>query len=194
MDQQLISLARAVKRRRRAPGATLWLFTDAARQPDVLAIIARLPRDVCGVVFRHDGAADRADLALRVAALCRARRLPLVVAGDWRLAAACRAGLHLRGGVRPRTGYRGGVTTASAHDPAQRRAAIRARVTMIFVSPAFATASHAGQRALGSCRWAALARDHATPMLALGGINGGTGRRIGRHGAGFGVIEALSSL
>jgi thiamine-phosphate pyrophosphorylase len=197
MDQHLISLARAVKRRQRARHATLWLFTDAQRQPNLLAVIASLPRGICGVVFRHDDAPDRAALAQRVARMCRERRISLVVAGDWRLAAALGAGLHLRGGLRPRCQYRGGVTTASAHDRAGIRAAARAGAGLVFISPAFSTASHPGTPALGAVRWSALAQHggkgiRRAAMLALGGVTGTNGLRLSQVCAGFGAIDALS--
>ena len=69
----------------------LWLFTDMVRLPDPFAAVSRLPRGA-GVVLRDDRDADR------LARLCRARGLALVVAGDARLAARLGAGLHLRDG------------------------------------------------------------------------------------------------
>ncbi|MCW8308228.1 thiamine phosphate synthase [Acidiphilium sp. PA] len=193
MDQHLISLARAVKRRRRARHPTLWLFTDERRQPDLLATIAALPRGISGVVFRHDGAPGRPALARQVAALCRSRRITLVIAGDWRLAAALGAGVHLRGGVPPQSRYRGTVNTASAHDRGQMIAARRADASLLFLSPACATRSHQGASALGPVRWAALAHRCRVPVLALGGITGAVGRHFRAGCAGFGAIDALSS-
>jgi thiamine-phosphate pyrophosphorylase len=192
MDQQLISLARAVKRRHRAAHPTLWLFTEADCHPDLAALITRLPRDIAGVVFRHDGEPNRAGLAHRIARICSTRRIMLVLAGDWRLAAACRAGLHLRGGTALRTTYRGAITTASVHDRAELVVARRTRVDLIFISPAFATSSHPGAPALGPVRWAALARHSGLPAIALGGITGRNLRRMGRHCAGAGAIGAMT--
>src|SRR5580692_5856621 len=101
MDDRLIAWARAVKSRGGASrGPVLWLFTDERRLPDPLAAVARLPAGA-GVVFRHDADPRRAELGRALAKLCRRRRLVLAVAGDWRLAVALRAGLHLRGGRRP---------------------------------------------------------------------------------------------
>ncbi|WP_333489954.1 thiamine phosphate synthase [Acidocella sp. MX-AZ03] len=100
MDSRLIAWGRAVKRRDpQAQIPPLWFFTDAQRTPDPLAVIARLPLGLCGVVLRHDQDPDRARLARRVAKICRARRLALIIAGDARLAASLKAGLHLRGGA-----------------------------------------------------------------------------------------------
>ena len=103
MDAELLAWARAAASRgrgRRAP-PPLWLFTDQKRLPDPCAAVARLPKGLCGVVLRHDADPERTTLGRRLAAICRQRRLVLVVAGDWRLAASLRAGLHLRGGNWP---------------------------------------------------------------------------------------------
>jgi thiamine-phosphate pyrophosphorylase len=152
MDERLVAWARAVKARQAkiSPGRALpvlWLFTDEVRLPDPSDAVARLPRGLCGVVLRHDGVADRAALARRLARLCRARRNLLVVAGDWRLAVALRAGVHLRGGRRQPMS-RCLVNTASAHGVAELVAARRAGVALVFLSPAFATLSHPGAAGL----------------------------------------------
>jgi thiamine-phosphate pyrophosphorylase len=185
MDAKLVGWARAVKqRRRRRKLPVLWLFTDAQRLPDPLAAVARLPKGVAGVVLRHGGVA----LALRVAALCRERRLALVVAGDARLAARCGAGVHLRGG---RTGLvkARGLVTSSAHNRVELRRARRAGANIVFLSPAFATDSHPGAPALGAARWAKLAG--AEGAYALGGVDGKTVRALGRRALGVGAIGAM---
>jgi thiamine-phosphate pyrophosphorylase len=183
MDTAIIAWARAVKRRQGPP--PLWLFTDSTRLPDPLPVIAALPRGLCGVVFRHDGAPDRGALGRKVAALCWARRLKLVVAGDDRLAAALKAGRHLRGG----RGHKHGLTTASAHSIVEVVRARRAGAEIIFISPAFPTASHPGAKALGACRWRLLAA-RAAPALAfaLGGVDAQRLRGLGRACAGAGGI------
>ncbi len=178
--------------------AVLWLFTDARRLPDPLAAVARLPGRLCGVVFRHDGdpgcsELGRAELGRALALLCRARGLPLVVAGDWRLAAALRAGLHLRGGRKPAHAPRWrGLVTSSAHGAAEIRRARQAGARVVFLSPAFATASHPGAEPLGPARWGRLAGRGGHSAAALGGIDGETIRRLPRRiCAGAGAIGAL---
>jgi len=173
----------------------LWLFTDAARLPDPVPAIARLPAG-CGVVFRHDGVPGRAALAARVARLCRARGLVLVVAGDPRLAAAVGAGLHLRGGRAARHWRRawlrqGRPVTSSAHGRAELARAARAGADAAFLSPLFPTNSHPGAPPLGPVRWAALARDACGLVLALGGVAGSTARRVPPRAAGAGLTGAL---
>lgn len=215
MDGRLVTWARGVKARRRRAGGraarvpVLWLFTDDARFPDPRVAVAMLPRRLCGVVFRHDGAPDRAALARALARQCRRLAIPLVVAGDARLAAAAGAGVHLRGG-RPPDGWHpvrgaakggrrpGTVMTSSAHTVAELRRAWKAGADAVFLSPALPTRSHPGAPALGVVRWAALAgrlrcqgRLNNWPVLALGGVDGRQARRLPRWCGGAGAIGAL---
>jgi thiamine-phosphate pyrophosphorylase len=201
MDHRLVAWARQVKvRRRRRDLPVLWLFTDAVRLPDPRAVIAGLPRRLCGVVFRHDGVAERAALARTVARQCRRLGIALVVAGDARLAAAVGAGVHLRGG---RLGCHGGphgqkswrrravLVTSSAHSAAEVRRAVAMGADAVFLSPVLPTQSHPSAPALGVLRWAATARQARAPVMALGGIEGRVVRRLPRWCDGVGAIGAL---
>lgn len=171
----------------------LWLFTDAARLADPRAAVARLPRGLCGVVLRHDGAMDRAGLGRDLARICRQRGNRLVVAGDWRLAARLHAGVHLRAGRRLRGRVAGQIVSSSAHTTLDARRARRAGAGVVFLSPAFATASHPGAAGLGAVRWAALARRAGGPVAALGGVDGGRVRQLApRWLAAVGAIGGLS--
>jgi thiamine-phosphate pyrophosphorylase len=194
MDPRLLAWGRGTARRlgRSAP-PVLWLFTDTERLPDPRSAAARLPRGIAGVVLRHDSHPDRAAIGRDLARICRARRLALVVAGDVRLAAALGAGVHLRGGRWPGVLRRPGIVTSSAHTLPQLRRARRAGATMAFLSPAFVTASHPGEGALGACRWAKLAARAGLSVAALGGIGGGSVRRLPwRRCHGVGAIGALA--
>jgi thiamine-phosphate pyrophosphorylase len=196
MDQTLVGWARAVKARRARGGdagvPVLWLFTDADRLADPRAAVARLPKGLAGVVLRHDDDPARPALARDLARLCRARRLALAVAGDWRLAAAVRAGLHLRAGRRPAGAPRWlPAWTSSAHGVADLRRARRAGARLALLSPVFPTRSHPGARTLGPLRWGLAAR-RGGGAGALGGITGLTIRRLGaRMCRGAGGIGAL---
>lgn len=177
----------------------MWLFTDSVRLPDPLEAAARLPRGLAGVVFRHDGIPGRAALGRKLAGICRARRLALVVAGDARLAAALGAGVHLRGGrwpdaVRPSAMKVGrGLVTSSAHDTVGLRRAARAGADLVFLSPIFTTASHPGATALGTVRWSLLARRAGLAVAALGGVDGRGACRLPRRlCVGVGAIGALA--
>lgn len=176
MDQKLLAWGL----RRSGPFPRLWLFTDDTRLPDPSPAISRLPKGRAGVVFRHDGSPDRIALGLNVARICRDRRLVLVVAGDARLAARMRGGVHLRGGCRPDLVRVRGFTTSSAHSVRDIRQAAAAGAELVFVSPAFPTRSHAGAPGLGPLRWLGMVRAaRVRPgMAALGGIDGQNIRRL----------------
>jgi thiamine-phosphate pyrophosphorylase len=201
MDQKL--LAWGLRRKAlRLPG--LWLFTDERRLPEPSTSAARLPRGKAGVVLRHDHYPGRVALGRDLARICRARRLLLVVAGDVRLAAELRAGVHLRNGRWPAPLRRRGLVTSSAHSVPDLLRARAAGAELVFLSPAFPTASHAGAPGLGPLRWAAMVRTvraqtamagrAGTEIAALGGVDGRTVKRLpARLLRGVGAIGALSS-
>jgi thiamine-phosphate pyrophosphorylase len=191
MDKKLVGWARAVKSRMRAAGRPfvppLWLFTDGGRMPDPVAAVRRLPHGLCGVVFRHDGVPGRAKMIQAVWQVCRSRRLTMVVAGNAWVPAG--VGRHMRGGRGP---CGAGFCTASAHAVAEVRRAGRNGARAVFLSPVFATASHPGARSMGPWRFGAVACRAGLPVLALGGITGGTVLRLPRWVAGIGAIGALA--
>ena len=177
---------------------TRWLFSDPIRLPNPGAAAGALPRGA-GVVAR-----GLAPEALReLARTARIRGLILMVAGDGRLALALRAGLHLPE-RRPSTGLlpflaarrRGApfaLLSAATHgDGRAVCVAHRLGVDLVFLSPAFPTASHPGARALGPLRWGLLARKILQPVVALGGITPRAARRLPAHAAGLAAIGWLS--
>lgn len=181
--------------RRRGALPRLWLFTDERRLPDPIGAVRRLPRGRAGVVFRHDGASGRAVLGRAIGRICRDRRLTLVVAGDARLARALRAGVHLRGGTRATSHRPQGVITSSAHSLADVWRAVRAGADLVFLSPAFPTASHPGAPGLGPVQWGKLSRraPAGARLAALGGVTGANVRRLpARACYAVGAIGALA--
>ncbi|HEY4042535.1 MAG TPA: thiamine phosphate synthase [Rhodopila sp.] len=181
-------------RRRPSPLPRLWLFTDDRRLPDPRAAVAALPRGKAGVVLRHDPDPARSALGRDLARICRARRLVLVVAGDTRLATALKAGVHLRDGHWPDPRRSIGTVTSSAHSVRDLRRARRAGADLVFLSPAFPTASHAGTPSLGPLRWAAIARHSPVGLAALGGVDGTTVRQLPtRLCKAVGAIGALAA-
>ena len=175
--------------RRRCALPTLWLFTDPVRTPDLERAVRALPPRLCGVVFRHDGVSGRAALLRKVALLCRARQIPLLVAADSKPLPPG-AGRHLRAGRGP--SVPGAFLTSSAHGAAELVRARRAGAMLAFLSPAFATKTHPSALPLGPVRWAKLARTAAIPVLALGGITGRTARRLPTWVHGAGAIGGLA--
>lgn len=159
----------------------IWLMTDDARG-DAEAAMAALPAG-SGVVFRHYKAADRAALGARLHGLARRHGLLFLVAGDPRLAARLDAdGFHAPERLAHRIPLARrlmphGLVTLAVHGRKGLETARRYGPDSIFVSPVFATKSHAGARSLGPVRFAALAQGAAIPVIALGGM---TARRFGR--------------
>ncbi len=135
--------------------------------PDLEKAVAALPRRLCGLVFRPEGYAP--DMTAAVMRACRRHSVPLVVAAG-RVPPG--AGRHLRRGY----GRAHGFATSSAHTRAEVIRARRAKVTLVFVSPAFPTHSHPGAPALGPLRWLGMARGGWA--AALGGIDGRSVRRL----------------
>lgn len=190
---------KAARGRQHLPG--LVLMTDRERLADPLAAVARLPRG-SAVILREPDAGRRRMLAATLAAVCRPRRIRLLIAADWRLAATRRAdGLHLpealaTGGCRrwQRARRPGWLVTAAAHGPRALRRAAALGVDAALLSPVFATRSHPSAFPLGPLRFARQARMAPLPVIALGGITGRTARRLnGAGAAGFAAIDGLAA-
>ena len=182
MNPTLSKSAANLKRRARKADKTLpsvWLMSDEARLPDPLAACATLPRGAA-VILRHYTAPDRRSLAKRLAALCRARGLVLIVAGDWRLATEVgAAGFHLADHAARRGPSAGArlwrrrtrrLLTVAAHSDAAIRRAQVLEAAAVLLSPVFVTVSHPERPALAQAHIAAVARTTPIPVIALGGI------------------------
>ncbi|EME70495.1 thiamine monophosphate synthase [Paramagnetospirillum caucaseum] len=180
----------------------LLLVTDDIRLPDPLAAMARLPPGA-GVILRHYAGERRAGLARDVARLARRRRLVLVVAGDWRLAARLGAdGLHLPEGLA-RHGLLAGalgwvrrrrrLLLVACHGMA---ALARARILdadAALLSPVFPTRSHPGAATIGPLRFGLWVRRAGLPVIALGGMSRRRLRRLPRGAAaGMAAIGSLT--
>lgn len=179
------------RHRKKLPG--LWLITDERVADDaLLAAAMRLPKGRAGIIFRHyrtePHARRRLFEALR--AIARRRRLPLLLAGDRRDAAAWKAdGWHGHEGKPLRAGM---IRSAPAHDAREIVAAVRAGVGMLLLSPLFPTRSHPGAPALGRVRFAALARRADSAVMALGGVKAGHRATLPGIGAdGWAAIDGL---
>lgn len=189
---QLAALARRLNSDAGGPAIpALFFFTDPARTPDPVAAAKRLPRGTA-VVYRHFGAPDRADIARRLASVCRARALVLLIAADPELAHRVGAdGVHWpESRVMPRQGP--GLMTAAAHDAKAIARAAACGADACVLSPVFPTRSTTQREPLGVFRASQLARNSALPVIALGGVNARTARLLaGRGFAGVAAIDAL---
>jgi thiamine-phosphate pyrophosphorylase len=194
------SLAKGAGNRHGLPA--LILITDRTRLPDPTPAVRRLPRG-SAVIVRDYGWPGRRALALRLARLCRARGLRLLVAGDARLARATGAGgLHLpeRQVAAASHAWRlwrppGFLVTAAAHHPRAIALAARFGADAVLVSPVFATASHPAAPTLGVLRFARLLRQTPLPAYALGGITPANARRLaGTGAAGLAGISGVAGI
>ncbi|HEX8483736.1 MAG TPA: thiamine phosphate synthase [Allosphingosinicella sp.] len=162
---------------RRQPLPRLWLMTDERQGESLWEALERLPKG-SGVVFRHYSLApaERRKLFERVRKVARRRRLLLLAGGK-----GVRAdGVH--------GGRRGGFS-ASAHGLRELKSAERRGASLVFLSPAFPTRSHPGGAALGPVRFGLIARQARVPVIALGGVDGRTARRL-PHIHGWAGIDA----
>ncbi len=172
----------------RHPLPTRWLMTDERQGDGLWIALARLPRGA-GIIFRHHATPFSARRAYyeRVRAIARRRGLVLVLAGPPMLAIAWQAdGAH--GRSPHRFASRRLLRTAPVHNA--REIASVPTADLIFLSPVFATRSHAGAGALGPLRFAALARFARQPVVALGGMDEAKSRRLRVHG--WAAIDAWS--
>lgn len=165
------------------PLPRLWLVSDA-RNHDVLEqAIAGLPRG-SGLIYRHYHLSSderRAHFA-RLKRLMHARGGLAVLAGT--MAQARRWAADGAYGGADLIGPGGaGFRLVTVHSLREITQARRQRHDALILSPAFATRSHPGAKALGTRRWRALAR-HAkaksgAAVIALGGMNVAHARQLG---------------
>ncbi len=210
MTGTLAEAARSLEEARDRAGRPLprlWLVSDPVRLPDPASALARLPRGA-GVIWRPYGldAAEARARGRRLRVLTRRRGLLLLVAGDWRLAAALDAdGAHLpeglaRGRGAPlapllawRRAGRGRRLSVACHGARAVARAAGLGADMAVLSPVFATASHPGARSLGPVRFALLARRARCPVVALGGLTAtGVARLPAGAAKGVAAVSALA--
>ncbi len=190
MPRTLANLADSLNLRNGGDGRLppLVLVTDQNRQGDPVAAAASL-RMGDAILLRDYDLPERMQLARRLAAFCRARRINLVVGRDVALARAVGAqGVHLPEALircvpAVRAALPGAFVTSAAHGGAALVSAARHGVDAVFVSPVFATASHPGAPFLGAVRFAALCAQSAVPVYALGGLDALTASRLAGSGA-----------
>jgi thiamine-phosphate pyrophosphorylase len=167
-------------------------MTDERQGSRLWPALKALPRG-SGVIVRHYGLEKEARRALvaRIRKVARARRLVLVVAGPEKAARAAWAdGFHMRSA---HIGPRGFLRTVAVHDLTELRLAERIGADLIFLSPAFATESHPGAKALTRARFGRLARQSRIPVIALGGMTAKRMRSLRQYGIyGWAGIGALT--
>lgn len=174
-----------------APFALSFL-TDRTRIENPEPVLRALPPGAA-VVYRDYDDPRRDATAARYGAIARARGLVFLVAGDARLARLTGAdGVHYPQFMLSEIDRSCGVISAACHDAASLELAAQRGAHVAFLSPVFATSSHAGARTLGAARFIALAGAARLPVLALGGVDHANARMLrARNVAGLGAIGAF---
>ena len=151
------------------PLPEIWLLSDARNDAVLERALKRMPRG-SGFVFRHYHLAE-SDRRARFKALIRIARkrgLTVILSGD---AAQAR-----RWGADGSYGAHTDATLATAHSLRELR---RVRgACAVLLSPVFPTRSHPGAKVLGPLRFRLLAGRSPAPIIALGGMNPATARRL----------------
>ena len=158
-------------------------MSDANRVPNWRATLHALPAGAA-VICRDYDHPHRAELATQMAALCQARGLSFLVAGDAALALKTRAGLHCPEALAPRLAKyfpllrarqkaftpTPPLITMAAHHARALKLAQKLGADAALLSPVFATQSHPQQKPLGVVRSARLINEAKLPVYALGGM------------------------
>ena len=173
----------------------LWLLSDARNDGGLETALARLPRG-SGFIFRHYHLPPEVRRARFDALARRARaRGHLVVLADSALTAREWGAHGIYGAplaLYPRRDDL--LRLATVHDMAEIAEARRTGADAVLLSPAFATRTHPGAPSLGPVRGRLLAVRAAQaglPVIALGGMNARTARRLSWPQ--WAAIDGLSS-
>ena len=199
MGESTAALERVARRLRPAvpsgKAPRLFFFTDPERTPDPVAVARRLPAG-SAVVHRTFGAADAAATTRVLRKITRARGVLLLVS-DERLAAEGGAAgvplperlVHRAAAIRARRPR--WIITGAAHGAAALQRAAAAKLDAVVLSSVFHSTSRSAGEPLGVLRFSALVRQARAPVVALGGVNAGTARRLaGTGAAGLAAVEA----
>ena len=152
---------------RKKPLPTIWLLSDARSDAGLDAALRKLPRG-SGLVFRHYHLSESQRRARfdQVARLARARGHVVALAGS--KAQARRWGADLAYGPR------GDLVPVHSLSEIGRAG----RAVAVLLSPVFPTRSHPGAPGLGPLRFRLLAARAQMPVIALGGMNARSARRL----------------
>ena len=157
----------------------IWLVSDARNDAVLDQAMRQLPRG-SGLIFRHYHLAPverRARFAELIALASQCGHL-VALSGD--AATARRWGADAAyGPARVLTFGPALLRLVTVHSLREIGAARRARADAVLLSPAFPTRSHPGGPALGPVKFRLLAARALVPVIALGGMNARTARRIG---------------
>ena len=176
------------------------LVTDSNRIADPRNAVRALPSR-SGVILRHYDISDRTGLAQELLAICRPKKIPLLIGGDARLLKYIGAdGLHLPEDMLAHgLGYwrrwlgPDSLLCAAAHSPKALCKAAEAAADFALLSPVFKTESHPESKTIGIHRFANWTRNAKLPVYALGGVtHKNKGRVLTARATGWAAIGGLS--
>lgn len=176
-----------------SPPFSLAFLTDQKRAPQPQLIARALPPGAA-MILRDYEHKDRAALAVELKSICAERGLFLLIGADSDLAEEIGAdGHHAPAWYNgPQAAFPHAINTTSCHDAAALSGATAAGFDVIFLSPAFPTASHPGKAALGANNFRKLAAMSPAPVLALGGVTEENAHQLaGANVAGLAAIGAF---
>ncbi|MBO9517554.1 MAG: thiamine phosphate synthase [Porphyrobacter sp.] len=160
------------------PLPDLWLISDERNDAGLELALRRLPCG-SGFIYRHYHLEPEARVArwfvLRDIARARGH---LTILADSALTALEWGADGTYGAPRALWPTRGLLTLATAHDLRDIALANLKRADAVLLSPVFATRSHPQAEALGSARFRLMAAHATMPVIALGGMNPHSARRL----------------
>ena len=171
-------------------------ITDCERAPHWAEIIAALPAS-SAVIIRDYDHSEREAYARQIVALAKRCGVKVLVAGDAALARRVSAdGFHmpeyqLSWPMPPCHGF--SLVTAAAKSQKSRLRAAAMGVDMVLCSPIFKTQSHRGAKGMGIHLLSRIIERSPLPVVALGGINDATLKKLNGTGlAAFAAIDGFS--
>lgn len=159
------------------PLPRLWLLSDRRNDAGLSEALRRLPPQ-SGFIFRHYHLppAERRERFAELARIARGYGHLILLSDQPETARHWRAdGIYGKAALSPAPGL---LRFATAHDLAEIAAANRAATDALLLSPAFPTRSHPGASALGATRFRLLASRAAMPVIALGGMDADSAKRL----------------
>ncbi|WP_461457244.1 thiamine phosphate synthase [Parasphingorhabdus sp.] len=173
----------------------IWLMTDARNDESLEKSVKALPRG-SGIIFRHYHLDNdqRQERFQAIRACARRHDHILLLAGSPSLARQWGAdGVHGRQWKRHQTN--GLLHSAPVHSPGEIAIAQHHGADLMFLSPAFATRSHPGQKPLNRLQLRRLISLCRKPVMLLGGMNAVRFQQLETLGAhGWAAIDGLSRL
>ena len=153
-----------------------------------MAVAWQMPEGAT-LIYRHFGAADKAEIAQGLRQITFARNLQFLIGQDVELAVQVGAdGVHfperdLVGGTELRKCYPDWLLTGAAHCVDAVRLCVESGLDAAIVSPVFVSESKSAGTPIGVAVFTAIARHMDIPVIALGGVSRDTVPTLLKSGA-----------